>query len=92
MFSVSFLSSLTLSLFFSSLRTPIHTGALVACTAFLETLGGIAAVSTFTGIYSATVAWSPGFVFLLSAGLLLIPLAGLWYVLSIILSEDSWIQ
>ncbi|XP_016007377.2 solute carrier family 46 member 3 [Rousettus aegyptiacus] len=72
-----------LSVLRSMMSKVVHStelGALVACTAFLETLGGIAAVSTFTGIYSATVAWSPGFVFLLSAGLLLIPLAGLCVV------------
>jgi len=49
-----------------------------ACLAFLETLGGITAVSTFNGIYSATVAWCKGFVFLLSAVLLLIPAISLW--------------
>ncbi|KAJ8785627.1 hypothetical protein J1605_007224 [Eschrichtius robustus] len=51
-----------------------------ACLAFLETLGGITAVSTFNGIYSATVAWYKGFVFLLSAVLLLIPAISLCHV------------
>ena len=51
-----------------------------ACLAFLETLGGITAVSTFNGIYSATVAWYKGFVFLLSAVLLLIPAISLCFV------------
>lgn len=55
-----------------------QTGTLFACTAFLETLGGVTAVSTFNGIYSATVAWYPGFTFLLSAVLLLIPAISLW--------------
>lgn len=58
-----------------------QTGTLFACIAFLETLGGVAAVSTFNGIYSATVAWYPGFTFLLSAVLLLIPAISLWYVI-----------
>ncbi|KAB1267701.1 Solute carrier family 46 member 3 [Camelus dromedarius] len=52
---------------------PTEQGTLFACIAFLETLGGVTAVSTFNGIYSATVAWHKGFVFLLSAVLLLIP-------------------
>ncbi|XP_037655733.1 solute carrier family 46 member 3 isoform X2 [Choloepus didactylus] len=55
-------------------------GTLFACIAFLETLGGVIAVSTFNGIYSATVAWYPGFTFLLSAGLLLIPAISLCVV------------
>lgn len=42
-----------------------------ACIAFLEALGGVTAVSTFSGIYSATVAWSSVFTLLLSAVLLL---------------------
>ena len=57
-------------------------GTLFASIALLETLGGVTAVSAFNGIYSATVAWYPGFTFLLSAGLLLIPVISLWYVLS----------
>ena len=55
-----------------------QTGTMFACLAFLETLGGITAVSTFNGIYSATVAWYKGFVFLLSAVLLVIPTISLW--------------
>ncbi|KAG8511326.1 Solute carrier family 46 member 3, partial [Galemys pyrenaicus] len=43
-----------------------------------ETLSGVIAVSTYNGIYSAIVAWYPGFVFLLSAVLLLIPATSLW--------------
>ncbi|ELK18740.1 Solute carrier family 46 member 3 [Pteropus alecto] len=72
-----------LSVLRSMMSKVVHSteiGALFACTAFLETLGGTIAVSTFNGIYSATVAWSPGFVFLLSAALLLIPLASLCVV------------
>lgn len=55
-------------------------GTLFACIAFFETLGGVIAVSTFNGIYSATVAWYTGFIFLLSAGLLLIPMISLCVV------------
>lgn len=59
-----------------------QTGTMFACLAFLETLGGITAVSTFNGIYSVTVVWYKGFVFLLSAVLLLIPAISLWYVIT----------
>ncbi|KAM8803693.1 lysosomal proton-coupled steroid conjugate and bile acid symporter SLC46A3 [Rhynchonycteris naso] len=64
----------------SKLVRSTEQGTLFACVAFLETLGGVAAVSTFNGIYSATVVWVPGFTFLLSAGLLLIPVISLCVV------------
>ncbi|XP_021533937.1 solute carrier family 46 member 3 isoform X2 [Neomonachus schauinslandi] len=66
-------------------------GTLFACIAFLETLGGVAAVSTFNGIYSATVAWYPGFIFLLSAVLLLIPAISLCVVKCINWNEGSYV-
>ncbi|KAM6180380.1 lysosomal proton-coupled steroid conjugate and bile acid symporter SLC46A3 [Erethizon dorsatum] len=65
-------------------------GTLFACIAFLETLSGVIAISTFNGIYSATVAWYPGFVFLLSAGILLIPVINLCAVKCISRSEGSY--
>lgn len=65
-------------------------GTLFACIAFLETLAGVAAGSTFNGIYSATVDWFPGFTFLLSAGLLLIPLISLSAVKCINWTEGSY--
>ncbi|XP_075418922.1 lysosomal proton-coupled steroid conjugate and bile acid symporter SLC46A3 [Tenrec ecaudatus] len=52
-------------------------GILFACISVLETLGGVIAISAFNGIYSATVAWYPGFTFLLSAALLLVPAVSL---------------
>ncbi|XP_019650262.1 solute carrier family 46 member 3 [Ailuropoda melanoleuca] len=66
-------------------------GTLFACIAFLETLGGVAAVSTFNGIYSATVAWYPGFTFLLSAVLLLIPAISLCVVKCTSWNEGSYV-
>ncbi|KAI5279535.1 Solute Carrier Family 46 Member 3 [Manis pentadactyla] len=66
-------------------------GTLFACIAFLETLGGVTAVSTFNGIYAATVAWYPGFTFLLSAGLLLIPVISLCVVRCIGWKEGSYV-
>ncbi|XP_006165886.1 solute carrier family 46 member 3 isoform X2 [Tupaia chinensis] len=65
-------------------------GTLFACVAFLETLGGVTAISTFNGIYSATVAWYPGFTFLLSAGLLLIPAISLCVVKCTSWNEGSY--
>ncbi|XP_020852870.1 lysosomal proton-coupled steroid conjugate and bile acid symporter SLC46A3 isoform X2 [Phascolarctos cinereus] len=56
-------------------------GTLFACIAFLETLVGVTAISAFNGIYSATVAWFSGFTFMLSAGLLLIPIISLCVIM-----------
>ncbi|MBN3289792.1 S46A3 protein, partial [Polypterus senegalus] len=49
-------------------------GALFACIAVLENITTTVAVATFNSIYAATVSWFPGFVFLLAAGLCLIPM------------------
>ncbi|KAF7461182.1 Hypothetical predicted protein [Marmota monax] len=73
----------------SKVVRPTEQGTLFACIAFLETLGGVTAVSAFNGIYSATVAWYPGFTFLLSAGLLFIPVISLWAVKCINWREES---
>ncbi|XP_026184779.1 solute carrier family 46 member 3 [Mastacembelus armatus] len=49
-------------------------GALFACLSFLESFTNNVSVAVFNSVYAATVAWYPGFVFLLSAGLCVIPL------------------
>ncbi|XP_028840050.1 solute carrier family 46 member 3 [Denticeps clupeoides] len=49
-------------------------GALFACVAFLESLSGNVALAAFSSIYAATVAWYPGFTFLLAAALCFIPI------------------
>uniref|UniRef100_A0A3Q1EBK1 Solute carrier family 46 member 3 n=1 Tax=Acanthochromis polyacanthus TaxID=80966 RepID=A0A3Q1EBK1_9TELE len=49
-------------------------GALFACLSFLESLTNNVSEAVFSSVYAATVAWYPGFVFLLSAGLCAIPL------------------
>ncbi|XP_040007338.1 solute carrier family 46 member 3 [Xiphias gladius] len=49
-------------------------GALFACLSFLDSLTNNVSTAVFNSIYAATVAWYPGFVFLLSAGLCVIPL------------------
>ncbi|KAM3601905.1 uncharacterized protein V6R79_021003 [Siganus canaliculatus] len=49
-------------------------GALFACLSFLDSLTTNISTAVFNSVYAATVAWYPGFVFLLSAGLCAIPL------------------
>ncbi|XP_049896432.1 solute carrier family 46 member 3 [Epinephelus moara] len=49
-------------------------GALFAFLSFLESLTGNVSSAVFNSVYAATVAWYPGFAFLLSAGLCAIPL------------------
>ncbi|XP_041658094.1 solute carrier family 46 member 3 [Cheilinus undulatus] len=49
-------------------------GALFACVSFLESLTSNVSVAVFNSIYAATVSWYPGFIFLLSAGLCVIPI------------------
>ncbi|KAM6144850.1 LOW QUALITY PROTEIN: lysosomal proton-coupled steroid conjugate and bile acid symporter SLC46A3 [Phoenicopterus ruber ruber] len=56
-------------------------GAVFACIACLEVVTGSISLSVFNIIYAATVAWFSGFSFLLSAGLCLIPLAVLCWLL-----------
>lgn len=55
-------------------------GALFACLSFLESLTSNISGAVFNTIYFATVAWYSGFVFLLSAGLCVIPLSVLGVV------------
>ncbi|KAJ6662307.1 hypothetical protein lerEdw1_012471 [Lerista edwardsae] len=54
---------------------PTQQGALFACIAGLEVITGTAAVAVFSSIYAKTVAWLPGFAFLLSAGICIVPLS-----------------
>lgn len=50
-------------------------GALFACVAVMENLTSNVASAVFSSIYAATVAWCPGFIFLLGAGLCIIPMS-----------------
>ncbi|TRY99243.1 hypothetical protein DNTS_022808 [Danionella cerebrum] len=50
-------------------------GALFACVAFTESLSSNVAATVFSRLYAATVAWCPGFVFLLGASLCIIPMS-----------------
>ncbi|KAM5180098.1 lysosomal proton-coupled steroid conjugate and bile acid symporter SLC46A3 [Mantella aurantiaca] len=56
-------------------------GALFACIACLESLTGSLTIAFFNSIYAVTVLWFPGFSFLLSAALCIIPLGVLWFLL-----------
>ncbi|XP_034747017.1 solute carrier family 46 member 3 [Etheostoma cragini] len=49
-------------------------GALFALLSFLDSVTNNVSGVVFNSVYAATVAWCPGFVFLLSAGLCVIPL------------------
>ncbi|XP_073685802.1 lysosomal proton-coupled steroid conjugate and bile acid symporter SLC46A3 [Garra rufa] len=49
-------------------------GALFACVAFTENLSSNGSSAVFSRIYAATVAWCPGFIFLLGSGLCIIPI------------------
>ncbi|XP_008823273.1 solute carrier family 46 member 3 [Nannospalax galili] len=83
-----------LSVLRSMLSKVVHSteqGALFGCIAFLETLGGVTAVSAYNGIYSVTVAWFSGFTFLLSAGLLVLPVISLCAVACIGWDEGSYV-
>ncbi|XP_016381451.1 solute carrier family 46 member 3-like [Sinocyclocheilus rhinocerous] len=50
-------------------------GALFACVAFTENLSTYGSSAVFSRIYAATVAWCPGFIFLLGSGLCIIPIS-----------------
>ncbi|XP_068600901.1 lysosomal proton-coupled steroid conjugate and bile acid symporter SLC46A3 [Brachionichthys hirsutus] len=64
----------------SNIISKSEQGALFACISFLENLSLSASGAVFNSVYSATVAWYPGFVFALSAGLCAIPLFALGVV------------
>ncbi|NXB32608.1 S46A3 protein, partial [Eulacestoma nigropectus] len=56
-------------------------GAVFACIACLEAVTSTMSISVFNILYATTVAWFSGFSFLLSAGLCLIPLSVLCWLL-----------
>ncbi|NXK51303.1 S46A3 protein, partial [Chauna torquata] len=64
-------------------------GAVFACIACLEVVTSTIALSVFNIIYAATVAWFSGFSFLLSAGLCLIPLSVLCWLLCTSWNEED---
>ncbi|KAJ8266672.1 hypothetical protein GJAV_G00133290 [Gymnothorax javanicus] len=52
-------------------------GVLFACVACLESLSSNVGSAVFSSLYAATVAWCPGFSFLLAAGLCVLPMVSL---------------
>ncbi|XP_068457534.1 lysosomal proton-coupled steroid conjugate and bile acid symporter SLC46A3 [Clinocottus analis] len=58
----------------SKLTSKSDQGALFACLSFLESLTNNVSTAVFNSVYAATLAWYPGFTFLLAAGLCAIPL------------------
>ncbi|NXC42231.1 S46A3 protein, partial [Penelope pileata] len=64
-------------------------GAVFACIACLEVVTGTISLSVFNTIYAATVVWFSGFSFLLSAGLCLIPLSALCWLLCTSWNEED---
>ncbi|XP_006012797.1 lysosomal proton-coupled steroid conjugate and bile acid symporter SLC46A3 [Latimeria chalumnae] len=67
-------------------------GALFACIACLESVSGSISFAVFSSIYAATVTWFPGFSFLLSAILCLIPLSILCSLLCLEYPEGEGAQ
>ncbi|NWW04325.1 S46A3 protein, partial [Oreocharis arfaki] len=65
----------------SKVVLPGEQGAVFACIACLEAVTGTMSISVFNILYAATVAWYSGFSFILSAGLCLIPLSVLCWLL-----------
>ncbi|OCT96063.1 solute carrier family 46 member 3 isoform X1 [Xenopus laevis] len=63
-------------------------GALFACIACLESITGVFTITMFSAVYAATVMWFPGFSFLLSAGLCLLPF-GIMGILLLIDYQES---
>ncbi|XP_046906378.1 solute carrier family 46 member 3 [Hypomesus transpacificus] len=59
----------------SKIVSKAEQGALFACVAFVESLSGNVAFAVFSSLYAATVAWYPGFSFLLASGLCFVPMA-----------------
>ncbi|XP_062262315.1 lysosomal proton-coupled steroid conjugate and bile acid symporter SLC46A3 isoform X2 [Platichthys flesus] len=64
----------------SKLISKSQQGALFALLSFLENMTNNVSGAVFNSVYAATVAWFPGFIFLLSAGLCVIPVSVLGVV------------
>nr|XP_056714139.1 solute carrier family 46 member 3 [Euleptes europaea] len=78
---LSFMPIPVLRSMLSKVALPSEQGALFACIACLEIVIGTISFAAFNSIYAATVAWFPGFSFLLSAGLCIIPLSTLSWLM-----------
>ncbi|XP_077402426.1 lysosomal proton-coupled steroid conjugate and bile acid symporter SLC46A3 [Vanacampus margaritifer] len=73
----------------SKILSKSEQGALFALLSFAEVLTSNVSAAVFNTAYAATVAWYPGFVFLLGAGLCAIPIALLGVVCATGLNVDG---
>ncbi|KAK9402379.1 solute carrier family 46 member 3-like [Crotalus adamanteus] len=75
----------------SKIVLPNEQGALFACIACLEVVTGTISITVFNTIYSMTVAWFPGFSFLLSAGFCIIPLSLMSWFMYVTWHEENYV-
>ncbi|ETE59774.1 Solute carrier family 46 member 3, partial [Ophiophagus hannah] len=71
---------------------PNEQGALFACIACLEVVTGTISTAVFSTIYAMTVAWFPGFSFLLSAGFCILPLSLMSWFMYVTQHEENYVQ
>ncbi|KAG8136835.1 hypothetical protein E2320_005389 [Naja naja] len=67
-------------------------GALFACIACLEIVTGTISAAVFNTIYAMTIAWFPGFSFLLSAGFCILPLSLMSWFMYVTRHEENYVQ
>ncbi|XP_063161796.1 lysosomal proton-coupled steroid conjugate and bile acid symporter SLC46A3 [Candoia aspera] len=75
----------------SKIVLPNEQGALFACIACLEVVTGTISVAVFNTLYAVTVAWFPGFTFLLSAGFCIIPLSLMSWFMYITRHQENFV-
>ncbi|XP_026564717.1 solute carrier family 46 member 3 [Pseudonaja textilis] len=76
----------------SKIVLPNEQGALFACIACLEVVTGTISTAVFNTIYAMTVAWFPGFSFLLSAGFCILPLSLMSWFMCVTRQEENYVQ
>ncbi|XP_061484476.1 lysosomal proton-coupled steroid conjugate and bile acid symporter SLC46A3 [Rhineura floridana] len=87
-----FISIPVLRSMLSKVVLPKEQGAIFACIACLEVVTGTLALAVFDSLYAVTVGWFPGFSFLFSAGLCIIPLSSLSCLLYANWREEDFVQ
>ncbi|KAM6447579.1 lysosomal proton-coupled steroid conjugate and bile acid symporter SLC46A3 [Liasis olivaceus] len=75
----------------SKIVLPNEQGALFACIASLEVATGTISLAVFNSIYAMTVAWFPGFTFLLSAGFCIIPLSLMSWFMYVTRHDENFV-
>ncbi|XP_066476739.1 lysosomal proton-coupled steroid conjugate and bile acid symporter SLC46A3 [Tiliqua scincoides] len=71
---------------------PTEQGAIFACIACLEVFTASASIAIFSSVYAETVAWFPGFTFLLSAAICIVPLSLLSWLKCGAWHEDDYVH